>query len=1169
MRICALPRFDGHRIAIRWLMNRHRSYGKQHFLLLLCFTCSGMSGLIYEVSWVRLLELVFGSTSYAVATVLAVFMGGLALGSYAMGRWAARFREQSPLKLYACMEFFIAILGIAIPFLIHAFIPLEQMLWKQIESSFAATTALRFALSASVLLVPTFLMGATLPLMSEWASDEGRVGRGFVGWLYAANTTGAVIGCALAGLVLFRWIGLTQTQWVAIALNLVAGVGAWQLANSGSAVKTQEEEEELLEREIPGTGLVHIEDGAPTPTDASAIIAMYAISGFVAMLYEVAWGRVLVLVLGSSIYAYSLMLTTFLMGLAGGAWMGARWLRERSHVFHAIVLIQLFIVCTTYVGIQMVEELPYLYLRAYEHGASSPSAMLWMQFLFAFGLMILPTLGLGAMFPVTLQGLPQEQGNDSRWVGRAYAWNTLGAIGGSVAAGFALVPWFGSQKTLLLGVTLNAVVAAWGMSFMRRGLLRRSRRLVSGSILAAGAAAFAFTTPWDPAILSSGIFRNAKDYVGLGREEFRKMLHTRAGDVLFFDEGLTCTVTVTRGRELVHLAVNGKPDASVPTDQKDPYASVQPTDEGDLGTQILLAQMPLLLAEKRDDVLVVGLGSGVTLGSVLTHPVRRVDCLELEHAVVEGSHFFSQYNRNPLQDSRTHLIVNDARNHLLVNSNQYDVIISEPSNPWIPGAANLFTKEFFELSRSRLRPDGVFCLWLQMYETRPEHFQLILRTFAKEFPQVHLFRQGLDAVVVGSVRSLPLRIDRMRARWSPEVQQQMAWIHRTSVEELLASYWIGGKELMDQIAGTGWNTDDNRTIEFAAPFFVLTRPDLALAPKLRVSQLFQQQNSGILPHVQPEEVSRDAMFWYRLSEASHAQQRHVEAVRYGMRSLALAPKAETGRLIALSLLLEGDREKAAEFVHQHDGDFGALPVWIRMQTEMAAITGQWAEVRRSAESWLRTTPDDRRAHYFLGASLFQLNQAEAALEHLEISKTELWGQKEFPKLPLYLGTLYWQRGRYEEASSCYEIYLKDDPANVQARLQWIDALHRLNRETEAIQQCQELTLATSNAGDAVARAAFGSLVQGQLTAAVSQFQAARQLKPWDPEIVLRLAYGLEQQGNLKGATEILENYLRRTPDRPQVVGYLSTLFSKQQNPERAKLLSQRYRVLTGEDWDSK
>ncbi|HKX60745.1 MAG TPA: fused MFS/spermidine synthase, partial [Verrucomicrobiae bacterium] len=828
------------------------------FWLLVCFTCSGASGLIYEVAWVRSLELIFGTTTFAVATVLAAFMGGLAAGSYCMGRLSARFEKYHPLRLYAALECLIAVVALLIPLLLDALVPVYQWTWKLTHASFVTFSLVRFALSALVLLVPTFLMGATLPVASNLVGRDAH-GERRIGLLYSFNTLGAVLGCLAAGLILFPSIGLAGTQKVAMFFNVLAAAGAFWLARSletASPLPETASETKVEEVAAPSTA----------GGQEKLLVLIYAVSGFVAMLYEVAWSRVLVLVVGSSTYAYTIMLGTFLLGLALGAWLMTRLVSRFKYPLVVAGTVQFIVAASTFLSVYLVEELPFLYLKAYEGFEPTPRGLLGVQFLMAGGLMILPTLGLGAMFPVTMHGLCPRGKRAGRTVGWAYALNTVGAIAGSVVAGFFIVPHLGSQATLLIGIGVNMLAAGLAIVTLRSGPARlvQWRGAAALLLLLASGAVLSSLPPWNAAVLSSGVFRYARDYVGLDRAGFQERARRIAGDVLMFDEGLTCTVTVTRTTESVTLQVNGKPDASTPSGLGNPLDTNAPAALFDLPTQILLGQLPLMLAPKRDNVLVIGLGSGLTVGSVLTHPVKGVDCIELEDAVVKGSRFFEDYNGRPLSDSRTSIIVNDARNHLVVTDKTYDVIISEPSNPWIPGAANLFTRESFEISRRRLGEDGVFCQWLQLYELQTEDFATVLRTFASVFPHVHLFRVNHDAILVGSSRPHPIDETELRSRWTEIVKRDLERIDLRSAEDLLARYWIGGDELRQCIPAGPFNTDDNMRIEFAAPLQVLAGKDrnTGLAA---IATLFDGKTTGAIQQVRLGSSTKPEEFWGQVS----------------------------------------------------------------------------------------------------------------------------------------------------------------------------------------------------------------------------------------------------------------------------------------------------------------
>ena len=1033
------------------------------FWLLLCFTCSGISGLIYEVAWVRSLELIFGTTTFAVATVLAAFMGGLACGSYCMGRlvdeggyggalrgWK-RFAAQNPIGFYALLECLIAGVAILIPFLLQGLVPIYQLVWKSTHASFIAFSLIRFALSALILLVPTFLMGATLPVLSRCVGSDGNgaLGQGRIGFLYTFNTLGAVAGCAIAGLFLFPSIGLAMTQWVAVLLNLMAAAGAFVLSKRAHRGDT-----ESGPLNSPPLSLSENQSAADTspipPAELAAngkwLVTAYAVSGFTAMIYEVAWSRVLVLVLGSSTYAYTIMLATFLLGLALGAGLASRWLRPGHNAIWIAALCQCGIGLATYASALLVEETPFIYLKVYEVFNPSARGLLIVQFVLAVSLMILPTLGLGAMFPITVRGLNPSGKQAAKVVGWAYALNTLGAIVGSTLAGFCLVPFFGTQRTFMVGMLLNVLTGVGLLLQVREGKLARCRPVL-GTILVVAAGGICLGMPrWEPAILSSGVFRYVRDYLGLSREAFQERARKVSGEVLLFDEGLTCTVTVFRNPECLSLLVNGKPDASTPSGLANPFDTNAPGLLLDLPTQILLGQLPMLLAPKRDEALVIGLGSGLTLGSVLTHPVQHVECIELEDAVVQGSRFFAEFNGQPLTDRRTTLVVNDARNHLLVTDRKYDVIISEPSNPWIPGAANLFTREFFEVSRGKLQPEGVFCQWIQIYELHPDHFQSILRTFTAVFPEVHLFRINHDAILVGSARPLPIRPQEVLARLTPAIRRDLDRIRIHTVEDLLARYWVGGAQARQGLEPFPFNTDDNMLIEFAAPLQLLSGPTSGKTARPAIAQLFAGRTSGAVPHVQLEDPAKAAIFWADVARAA-LRERMPETPIYSAHSLKLAANANAAAVQGTAWLMQGHVEEARQLLEDMEQKFPEAPELQEALTQVFSFLKQWPAAQQHAERWTRSAPEDPVGWFYLGRAAFYLNENAASLAAFNRILPGARSTEELKDLPFYLGALQAQTGNYPAAAENFRAFLRREPAHLEARVQLAEALYRSNHQS--------------------------------------------------------------------------------------------------------------------------
>ena len=1156
--------------------------------LLVCLFVSGGSGLIYEIAWVRSLELVFGATSFAVATVLAAFMGGLALGSWLMGMAADRLERFHPLRIYAVIECLIGVAGLLVPMALHALVPLYQSIWIHFHSSFAVFGLWRLVLCGAVLLVPTALMGATLPVASRLAagdpgSDGGAgipraTGAGRrVGLLYACNTLGALVGCAAAGLALLPAIGLRRTEWVAVGLNLLAAAWALLLARRTGTRSIAEH----VERETRTTA----EPGVVGRT-ASVLITLYAVSGAVAMVYEVAWSRLLVLVLGSSTYSYTIMLTTFLAGLAIGAWLGARLVKDQADPLPVAALCQVHVALTTYAGLFFLRELPFLYVVAYDRLRPSPRGLLGVQLALACGLMILPTLGLGAMFPITIGGLRPAGVRAPRVVGWAYAWNTLGAILGSVVAGFVLVPRWGSREALLLGVAASALLGLAGFALARSVPRRRLRFLLAVSVVAFLINLIVAAPALPPEVLSSGVFRYADRYSGLDRRTFSELARATHGEILMFKEGLTCTVTVFRTTTARTLLVNGKPDASVPPGLVEPFVRRSPARIGDLPTQVLLAHIPLVLAPRTDRLLVIGLGSGVTLGSVLTHPVQRVECVELEDAVVRASRFFDDQSGAPLRDPRARLVVNDARNHLLVTGEPYDVIISEPSNPWVAGAAGLFTKDFFELARSRLARGGLFCQWLQLYEMTADDFRAILRSFTAVFPEVQVFRAASDAILVASNGGAPVGLDPFLAGVSGRAAADLDRVGIRGPRDLLAHHWIGGAELRAALSPGPLNTDDNMLIEFTAPLRMLARrPGDQMAQATELAGMFAGQTSGILPHLTPPGAGRPALsrFWAQMSGSTLAGGFPDLAVVYAGHSLQMERNPEAARIYGESLARGGQPAAARPWLEAAAREFPHNAALLRSLVALERADLDWPSVRRHARALEKLEPGDRQALYWAGESLFRLGEpgaANAALTSLvAVAGDSARGcgaaadrgplaYDEFPDLGYLLGSLRAAAGDNTAAIEPLRRFLRDHPADREARALLADALERAGRAGEALAERRRLSAdAPQQAAERLARAeaAWESDPRDRTQALLVE---AHEYDPDNDAVTFLLARSFARLRDRPRAIALLEDALDSHPDHPWAIGYLGQLDAEGGNEPRARLLAQRYVALAGRAWET-
>lgn len=926
----------------------------------LCFFLSGASGLVFEVIWTRMLTLVFGASTPAISTVLSAFMGGLALGSFIFGRFTDRLKF--PILTYAAMEAGVGVLALVIPFVIRGvYPPFSHWVTNHGGNRFDVFTLLRFVVVALVLLPPTTLMGATLPLLARhFVRQGGGVGQR-VGALYAVNTFGAVAGTFLAGFFLLPGMGLSFTNAVAACTNLAlaALIVVFRKQLLGSAWPTSWREllpqREALPDEPPAAAdaLPDSPEGRDetsedelieeTSNRTTRVVVLLAAggSGFAALAYEVILSRALDMVIGSSIYSFTIILMGFLIGIGGGSALASGILRARptpmatlavAGSIEAVALLQ-FVVYQTSVSrliwviatlvvllgtaISAAWRRPTLALamtqlliasgaivtyffqdripRMFVYLALSTTtncdahetirfsehvgAIQWLSFVVALLCALPAAVGMGAAFPLGVRAYATHRDKIGKDTSSVYTVNTVGSILGSLLTGFVIMPWVGMETAMYIAVAVNLALAlalllaspgeepvkyllvplcavllavtTVGATLGREGRLARSRGTLR-----------VFPRPWDQSEMTTGVFRLSLADGMIQRRDGRciesgpgdRAQHLGGDNPIYYRDGVTTTVTVERwslGADRVHFALknNGKVDAS---------------NGDDMPTQVLVAGYPLLLHPRGPenlDVAIVGFGSGVTIGTALQFPVRRVDDVELERWIPDASRYFADVNHMVytrervfpfVEMPRLTLINNDGRNYLAGTDRRYHVVISEPSNPWITGVSNLFTADHFRAARQSLTPDGIFVQWVQLYEMSPNNIKTIYRTFASEFPYVRVFAADAyssDTIMLGSARPIPLDPEHIdRQLQNATIRAAIEPSHAASASDLLARMLFASREevlrfahLDERLERGAWrpdlranglgecalptcrrrpaplNTDDNALIEFAAP----------------------------------------------------------------------------------------------------------------------------------------------------------------------------------------------------------------------------------------------------------------------------------------------------------------------------------------------------------------
>jgi spermidine synthase len=767
-------------------------------LLATCFFGSGLTALIYELLWTRRLGLTFGSTTYSVTTVLAAFMAGLGLGSYLVGRRVDRSRLGG-VRIYAYLELGVGICALASLPLLSAVEWLYAALQSWLQLGQGGAAVLKLVLAFPVLALPAGLMGGTLPALVRGLLESRATLHTTVGRLYGINTAGAAVGTALAGIVMIEHLGLWRSMVLSALVNLgIAAVVLTRLGRSSRATAEPEPTDDVPE--------VHLRTHLRSPPVLFCAVAV-VLTGMLSMLYEVVWTRLLSLVMGSSTYAFTIVLSIFLLGLAVGALIYGRRSQRRPPTVFGLTLVLLALALWAALTLVAIPSMPHLMVLLGQIPGASLSRVLLFEGLCAAFVLLVPTLLLGAALPMAMGIISRAIGQVGRDVGGVYLANTFGAILGSVLTGFVLVPGLGSQTTLVVGLVANLVLVGYGVLTFGRTL---QLKVAGCTVVLLMAVPSLFQPAWPSLVFDSGLGYRLEGRPASSKRELVSLLYRSPNRLLFHEEGRNATITVRRYPNGMSLLVNGKPDASTAKDML---------------TQVLLGVVGTMSHPRPEKVGVVGWGSGVTAYTVTFFPeVQQIDVIEIEPAVVRATTHFHGVNGQVERNGRVRPIFDDARSYLLTTDQRYDVIISEPSNPWMAGVANLFSLDYYRLAGRKLRPGGVFAQWLQLYHIEAESVALVLRTFLAAFPHVQLWASDPNNVILlGSDRPIQVTYERVKRayRGNAPLRRHMAVYGPGIQPEHFYGCYLLGRQALTKMARRFPSepevvTDDRPVLEYRA-----------------------------------------------------------------------------------------------------------------------------------------------------------------------------------------------------------------------------------------------------------------------------------------------------------------------------------------------------------------
>ena len=798
------------------------------------FIFSGAAGLLYQIMWFKELSYFLGNSTYAQSILLATYMGGLAIGAWYWGRKIDS--SSKALKIFAWLEIGIAVYCFSYQFI---FSGLENsFIWVMSSYDIASDNgfALFFKLIVSVLaiIVPTILMGGTLPALVKYFSQRIEGVATNVARFYFLNSLGAVIGSFLGGFILLQYMGLNATNNIAVFIDLIIGFICLYLAKK--AIIPKKDIEKTIKKPLQFL----------SEKQNKIVFLIAGLSGVTAMIYEIVWLRLLIPILSSSTYSFTIILTIFILGITIGSYFVYRKGNKIKDSYQSLALCQFGIVITTLISLPFYDKLPYyIWSTTGEPLTVSYGYYNFVQLFYVALLILPPTLFMGASLPIASKLYVKEIKHTGRSIGNIFAINTLGTVIGSLTAGLILIPLIGIKSTLEFTFLLNLVFAA--LIFFT-GTWNKRRLFIGLSVLLISITFYGTNvskTNWANNIMLSEVSRKINRITPpTSFNEFQTKADNH-NKILHYQEGVNGTVVVAQSKKEKYLFTNGKGDAN---------------SVGDLPTQISLGLTPIILHNSPDSVFVIGFGAGTTIGHVVSQErVKYAEVAEISGEVIEASIHFNDINNNPLGNSKLKVIRDDGLSALSCSPRKFDLIISQPSNPWSAGVGNLYTKEFFSLCKSKLKSGGYVAQWFNLYEMDDKGLKLILRTAFSEFKHIALWHIGKeDILLLCSETEINADLTQIRKNYllsSDELKKVKIY----SFTAFLSQQLVSNQETIIKYADKGpINTQNLPLLEHWAPmaYYYNSRPNEFYKLDER-SELKKHENHLLQKHFSSAESPSD------------------------------------------------------------------------------------------------------------------------------------------------------------------------------------------------------------------------------------------------------------------------------------------------------------------------
>jgi len=778
-------------------------------IIYLLFVLSGMTGLIFQITWFKYLSLFLGNTTYAQVIVLSTFLGGLAIGNYLFGKKSDKINNH--LSIYGLIEFFIGLYCLFFPILTNLYEKLFLILVSEsvFEDYPTFYLSIKFLIAILSLILPTILMGGTLPILTKFFTEKIENIRRENASLYFLNSFGAVVGVFFAGFILIKTFGLDVTIRIGGIINILIGPISIFLNSIYKKdvdvlfeSKSSEEDEYKLTITSQVDSII-----SPSKILIFIIILVAGLSGFASLLYEVLWTRVLITIFGSSTYSFSIMLLAFISGITIGSFISSSNFISKYNRFKLVIFSQIMIALTILIVLYFLPYLPYQFWKIsslFNRNETTFPIFLSIEFLICFILMFIPTIFMGMTLPLIVEIVGKHLQLVGLSVGKVFSVNTFGNVLGSFSAGLIFIPLIGIKNSFLLGIGVN-IFSAGLLILAIRKYFNLKQILPSGVSIILVIIGMITLPDWNQNFMTAGVFRRLDVSPPQSFSEYMKIFENR--DVVFYNDGVSGNIAVVQTKDTIPqriLLINGKPDASSFTD---------------LPTQLLLGHIPMLLHNNPKKVFVVGFGSGSTVNAILKHNPDEVICSEISKEVIEASINFSDINENCLNDKRLKIVTEDAQSYLKLINQKFDVIISEPSNPWIAGIGNLFSKEYFERCKGNLSENGIMCQWFHIYEMDDDILTLVLTTYNSVFPYVQIWGGfSGDLILIGSENKIEPDFNKIIERLEkPEVKKNISQIGIDNAFTLLSTQILSPEGTFSLTNDKQINSERKPILEFLAP----------------------------------------------------------------------------------------------------------------------------------------------------------------------------------------------------------------------------------------------------------------------------------------------------------------------------------------------------------------